>query len=273
MSHFLHSSSSHFLTPILFFIFLLFFLQNISFSTTSHSLPLSHFSFSPSCCSHNLTLSIFFPCFSFRGSSNILQSVVCEAALLPCWSCYLCFNLSLTHVTLWKTKSCQSSKKKNKQKKTLWKDLTAILVQMWEQPGCFQPSQSYFLYASTYEIFSPDPPDVSRKQILKIWASMFPFVCFQPWKDALVTHLLCLYRTDRLPVPCQQSLGTSLPNLNLSGNISSHTPSLGSADFYNFTLILTVYIDTVWHFGKFAFLMRVRNQETSTSRTYVLAYM
>lgn len=81
-SHFLHSSSSH---------SHLFLSLSSCFSSDRRSLlppPLVrshyHISLSPRRAAHIIShFLFFFPRFSFRGCSNILQSVVCEAALLP----------------------------------------------------------------------------------------------------------------------------------------------------------------------------------------------
>ena len=162
---------------------------------------------------------------------------MCEAALLPSWSCYLCFNLSLTHVTLWKTKSCQSSKNSLKGSHCYFgPDVGATWM--------FSTLTIIFFYMLQLQKYSPLLPQMLAESKF----SKFGHLCFQPCKDALATHFSCLHRTDRLPVPCQQSLGTLLP---LRKHFFPH--SLGSADLYNFALILTVYIDTDWHFGKFAF--------------------
>lgn len=155
VSHFLYSSSAHSLTPILFFIFPLFFLQNISSSTTSRSLPLSHFSFSPSCCSHNLTLSIFFPV-SLSEALQTSYNLLCAKQLF-CPVDLVIFVL----ISLWHTSHSGKQNHVNRAKKKKKNSLKGSHCYLWSRCGSnldvFNPHNhiSYMLQLKNYSPLLP----------------------------------------------------------------------------------------------------------------------
>ena len=138
---------------------------------------------------------------------------MCEAALLPSWSCYLCFNLSLIRVTLWKTKSCQSSKNSLKGSHCYFgPDVGATWM--------FSALTIIFFYTLQLQKYSPLLPQMLAESKF----SKFGHLCFQFYVSSHVKMLwplifhVCTEQIDFL-FHANNHWGLCY----LSGNISSHT--------------------------------------------------